>query len=362
MDGGGRNVELNMSFSDLPVEASHVPSEKFELENSEKETLIEKETMGSKNERFLREKSFKEAKANPYGGLFKLERLLREKALKKPMSKSMDESKKEDFKGEKLMASAIKAEGTSREESKRLNKKKKYKYETKSDEIGESSKSREFENYSMEFESNSMEFESKPIREKRGFQSRRRMNRLYRYNRRYIEETESDSDEEPDWNSMKRTKKDQTSDLPEIFKETIEFIKGTSTKLVMQKRLSHRDHCTLNYYNSFLIEFEESFLTEEEEELLNNGEEIMTVFIEPIISVSRNTLSKHEGTNYGLSMHWNKVAIENELRVGTVVQLWSFRIQEMLGFVLVKVVKEVKDGDGLDGYDEYWRRRMRSQS
>ena len=306
--------------------------------------------MGSKKESFVRERSFKKATANPYGGLFKLERLLREKALKKPMLKSMDESKKADFKGEKLMASAIKAEGTSREESKRLNKKKKYKYETKSDEIGESSKSREFE-------SNSMEFESKPIREKRGFQSRRRMNRLYRYNRRYIEETESDSDEEPGWNSMKRTKKDQPSDLPEIFKETIEFIKGTNTKLVMQKRLSHRDHCMLNYYNSFFIENEESFLTEEEEELLNNGEEIETVFIEPFISVSRETLSKHEGTDYGLSMHWNKVAIENELRVGTVVQLWSFRIQEMLGFVLVKVSREVQDDDGLDGYDEYWRRR-----
>ncbi|KAK9985804.1 hypothetical protein SO802_030755 [Lithocarpus litseifolius] len=77
------------------------------------------------------------------------------------MLKSMDESKKEDFKGEKLMASAIKAEGTSREESKRLSQKKKYKYETKSDEIGESSKSREFENFGTNQESYSYLQESR---------------------------------------------------------------------------------------------------------------------------------------------------------------------------------------------------------
>nr|POF21750.1 hypothetical protein CFP56_64241 [Quercus suber] len=305
------------------------PSEKYEPANSGEETLMEKESMEFKKEGFVIEKSFRKAETNPYGGLTKLERLLREKALKKPTLKLVDKSKK-GVKGEKLMGSAMKGQIYFR--GKRRNKL----HEIKSDEIGESS---------VKF----IDYEREPRRELEEFGSKKKMNNpMDRYlNRIYTYEGDSDSD------------------LPEIFKELIEFVEGKNTKLVMQKRLSY-DDLSMSCYNSFSIQVEESFLTREEKEALNYGEEIEVVFIEPIITVSHVTLRKHPGTTfrwgtnwnklviedelraettYLLVLQWNRVASENDLRVGTQVQLWSFRIHEKLCFVLVKVAR---DDDWLD--------------
>ena len=309
------------------------PSEKYEQVNSGEETLMEKESMEFKKEGFVIEKSFRKAETNPYGGLIKLERLLREKALKKPMLKSVAKSKKEGVKGEKLMGSAMKGQIYFR--GKRRNKL----HGTKSDEIGESS---------VKF----IDYEREPRREIEDFRSKKKMNYSM------------------DWYLNRTYTYEGDSDLPEIFKELIEFVEGKNTKLVMQKRLSY-DDLSMSCYQSFSIQVEESFLTKEEKEGLNYGEEIEVVFIEPIISVSHVTLRKHPGTTFRWGMNWNKlviedelraettyllilqwnrVASENDLRVGTQVQLWSFRIHEKLCFVLVKVAidVEVEDDDWLD--------------
>lgn len=308
--------------------------EKYEQANSGEETLMEKESMEFKKEGFVIEKSFRKAETNPYDGLIKLERLVREKAVKKPMLKLVNKSKKEGVKGEKLMGSAMKGQIYFR--GRRRTKL----HETKSDEIGESS---------VKF----IDYERGPRREIEVFGSKKDMNNpMDQYlNRTYTYEGDSDSD------------------LPEIFKELIEFVEGKNTKLVMQKRLSY-DDLSMSCYKSFSIQVEESFLTKEEEKALNHGEEIEVVFIEPIVLVSHVTLRKHPETTfrcmnwnklviedelraettYLLILQWNRVASENDLRVGTQVQLWSFRIHEKLCFVLVKVARdvEVEDDDWLD--------------
>ena len=309
------------------------PSEKYEQVNSGEETLMEKESMEFRKEGFVIEKSFRKAETNPYGGLIKLERLLREKALKKPMLKLVAKSKKEGVKGEKLMGSAMKGQIYFR--GKRRNKL----HGTKSDEIGESS---------VKF----IDYEREPRREIEDFRSKKKMNYSM------------------DWYLNRTYTYEGDSDLPEIFKELIEFVEGKNTKLVMQKRLSY-DDLSMSCYQSFSIQVEESFLTKEEKEGLNYGEEIEVVFIEPIISVSHVTLRKHPGTTFRWGMNWNKLVIEDELRaettyllilqwnrvasendlgVGTQVQLWSFRIHEKLCFVLVKVAIDVEaeDDDWLD--------------
>ncbi len=308
----GQNVEPNRSCHEREKSAS----------------LMEKETMEFKKERLVREKSFKKAETIPYSGLSKLESLLREKALKKPMLKSVDEkSKKKRLNmGEKLMGSSMKAARKS---------------ESSSSEVEEVFESK----YRM---INRFNRKRRYRRERRVFQSMKRRNRGKR-NTRYVyeSETESDSDEEPGLKFSNRPNREQPLDLPEIFKELIQFVEGTDTKLVMQKQLSLRD-VSLNYNRAFLIpasQIEESFLMKDEEEVLNIGDSIESVLFEPIISVSHETLRKKARTSsYVLSMDWNKVVIDNELRVGDGLQLWSFRILEKLGFLFVKVPRlEVED-------------------
>ena len=82
------------------------------------------------------------------------------------------------------------------------------------------------------------------------------------------------------------------------------------------------------------------FLTETEFADLGDKESIQVCLLEPSMNETFLTLSRWNmrmNSSYVLTTQWNSVVQNNKLKGGDIVQLWSFRVESTLRFVLVKV-------------------------
>ncbi|XP_060182867.1 B3 domain-containing protein At1g05920-like [Lycium barbarum] len=147
-------------------------------------------------------------------------------------------------------------------------------------------------------------------------------------------------------------------ELPIEFKNVITEIGGSleSLKLVIVKRLFQSDvkraegrlSIPLNKITEFL-EPGDHFLSPDEDARLDtrNGGKMFTMrvtLIEPSRRISKINLRKwhmnkdngKRNSSYVLVTDWNEVTKRNALKIGTPVQLWSFRMGPDLCFALVK--------------------------
>ncbi|KAL1556265.1 B3 domain-containing protein-like protein [Salvia divinorum] len=127
----------------------------------------------------------------------------------------------------------------------------------------------------------------------------------------------------------------------------------TAAKLVIQKELYDTD--LSSGHNRLLIPFnkiENDFLTEEEKQHLlgedeNGKKRFLEVRIvqpsmvsEETVKLCRWDMPKKNGktsSNYVIRGNWTTIVKNNNLRLGETVQLWCFRVDRELCFMLVRV-------------------------
>ncbi|KAH7533894.1 hypothetical protein FEM48_Zijuj04G0180000 [Ziziphus jujuba var. spinosa] len=129
----------------------------------------------------------------------------------------------------------------------------------------------------------------------------------------------------------------------------IQEMGGSDIKLVIQKKLYKSD---LERDNNSLSmpwnELKSEFLSPEEKTLLNTKREnnnrhegIEVLVIEPNQNVSQLCLEKWDSndnsSSYVLTKTWYDVARNNNLEVDDIVQVWSFRVNSDLSFVVVNL-------------------------
>jgi hypothetical protein len=146
-------------------------------------------------------------------------------------------------------------------------------------------------------------------------------------------------------------------DLPEEFKKRIMAMGGTQAVMVIQKALYKTDLMKNNGRLSLPFgQINKDFLKESEREDLENQNELLMQFIEPSCKFNRMMLRqwnmpKNTGNKcsiYVLKTDWNDVFKENELKIGDVVQVWSFRVgsEQKLCMALVVVSRKGKQEGG----------------
>ncbi|GFS39089.1 hypothetical protein Acr_00g0061100 [Actinidia rufa] len=175
----------------------------------------------------------------------------------------------------------------------------------------------------------------------------------------------SDSQAEKD-KPKKRIKKslvtciipDLPPDMPLKFRERIEGFNASEVVFVIQKRLYKTD--VSEGHNRLFMPFSQiktEFLRPEEKTILENRNgkkipEIEVLLIEPSCehdwTMSLKILEMRKASGqlsyvYNLGTNWNKVVSNNSLCKGMIVQLWAFRVDSKLCFVLVKVVTGDED-------------------
>ncbi|PIN23055.1 hypothetical protein CDL12_04236 [Handroanthus impetiginosus] len=144
--------------------------------------------------------------------------------------------------------------------------------------------------------------------------------------------------------------------LPEEFKSAILKMAGRKSTspetLVIQKGLFETDLSEGHNRISIPVsKISENFLSEEEKEFLCRRDESKKMnfkevkIIEPSLEwekarLSRWDMAKGKGktsSTYVIKGTWRYIVDRNRLRVGDVVQLWAFRIEDELCFALVKL-------------------------
>ncbi|KAL5768089.1 hypothetical protein ACOSQ2_014872 [Xanthoceras sorbifolium] len=125
-------------------------------------------------------------------------------------------------------------------------------------------------------------------------------------------------------------------DLPEEFRSMIDKLNGTDIMLVIQKNITETDMDTkLNCLSVPRKQVRAEFMTEEEKQRLEKKQGREVLMIQPCLEEAKEiTLQK-----------WNMsetiLIKRNQLKQGSLVQLWSFRIPKesnsMLGFALVNL-------------------------
>ncbi|KAJ9175378.1 hypothetical protein P3X46_013941 [Hevea brasiliensis] len=246
----------------------------------------------------------------------KTQRLLREKTLKKPIILHVEEKgiaiKDKEFVGEKLLSSAIKF-------GKELNQKKNVRINT----------SLKRRNPDYEKDKNwDVVFENGQERRKR-----------YR-------KGNSKSENGIAKGSMLVT----PPDLPQEFKKKIKEMHGTELQLVIQKAITDTD--TQDAQSRLSMPKRQilcEFLKEVEREKLEKNEEMkVQIMIDPNLKLSDMifkhwNLGKSNGktcTSFVFRTHWNDFKKKIGVKKGDIIQVWSFRIEEQLYFILVKVEEE----------------------
>lgn len=151
-----------------------------------------------------------------------------------------------------------------------------------------------------------------------------------------------------------------TPKLPTEFEQKVKGeLKGSDVKLVIEKELSKTD--MEKHQNRLLIPRAQAnveFLTEEEKATLNEkhgyhyiGMEVPMIYwktkelmeaplMEPRLDSSTIWLKNWKSGNKNalvLASPWTKIATENGLEIGNIIQLWSFRVKQELHMALVKL-------------------------
>ncbi|TYG88035.1 hypothetical protein ES288_A13G263000v1 [Gossypium darwinii] len=130
---------------------------------------------------------------------------------------------------------------------------------------------------------------------------------------------------------------------PEGLKQHIvENMGGSNCVLVIQKQLFFSD---VNPQASrLLIPFSQveshEFLNKSEVELLKNKEAIKACLVEPSmeeIEINFKRWDMRKKSMYVVTTSWNSIVKNNKLKAEDVVQLWSFRVNSILCFVLQKL-------------------------
>ncbi|XP_021295004.1 B3 domain-containing protein At5g24050-like [Herrania umbratica] len=144
-------------------------------------------------------------------------------------------------------------------------------------------------------------------------------------------------------------------DLPENFKKHIVGkMGGSDWLLVIQKPIFFSD--VNPGASGFSIPFSQiqshEFLYKKEAEDLNDKKDMQVRLLEPSleeITLSFRRWNMVKSSMYVLTTRWNSVVKNNQLEIGDVVQLWSFRVESCLCFALVKV-------DDVQKGSEEWKR------
>ncbi|KAF2293381.1 hypothetical protein GH714_001106 [Hevea brasiliensis] len=139
-------------------------------------------------------------------------------------------------------------------------------------------------------------------------------------------------------------------DLPQEFKKKIKEMHGTELQLVIQKAITDTD--TQDAQSRLSMPKRQilcEFLKEVEREKLEKNEEMkVQIMIDPILKLSdmifkQWNLGKSNGktcTSFVFRTHWNDFKKKIGVKKGDIIQVWSFRIEEQLYFILVKVEEE----------------------
>ncbi|KAF1871914.1 hypothetical protein Lal_00012131 [Lupinus albus] len=135
------------------------------------------------------------------------------------------------------------------------------------------------------------------------------------------------------------------SELPGTFMDRITELNGSDIKFLMHKKLCLSDLLKNNNRLSMpksQIGFE--FLTEDEKEKLNERKEdprarligTEITLIDPCLREYKITLKKWEmkGVIYNLVTNWHKVVEDNNFKMNQELDIWSFRVDGKLYFVL----------------------------
>ncbi|OMO90304.1 hypothetical protein COLO4_19258 [Corchorus olitorius] len=131
--------------------------------------------------------------------------------------------------------------------------------------------------------------------------------------------------------------------LPQEFKDVIKSLDGTNLVFLMQKNLSRDDLSRI--YNRLSIPMcrvRKGFLSskEKEELLVHSKNKKPVLFVEPSLDVTKMFMRRLEKKTYSsyvlVSSQWDGIWRRNNLKEGDLVQLWTFRVKENLGFALVR--------------------------
>ncbi|KAM7459580.1 hypothetical protein LguiA_036574 [Lonicera macranthoides] len=131
-------------------------------------------------------------------------------------------------------------------------------------------------------------------------------------------------------------------ELPQDFKEKIAKLRGSKPVLIIEKRLFKSDvNKQRNRFSFPVKQVKSEFLTLEEKTFLDSpNQEIGVRVIDPGLrewtTIDLNKWDINKSFNYVLVSKWNELISKNGLKEGTVVQLWSFRVDDHLWFALVK--------------------------
>jgi hypothetical protein len=170
--------------------------------------------------------------------------------------------------------------------------------------------------------------------------------------KRPLDQNQEIEEEEEEGNSRKpkRQRKNpiEIKQMPTKFEDKIKGMQGSDIKLVIQKELTPSD---LKVNNNRLTipsgRMKHEFLNKEEQVRLQDKEAdgihfkgMEVPLIEPGLQESTIFLKKWQVGNtkpYVLSKPWIKVAERNKLKSSDTIQLWSFRVNQSLHLVLIKL-------------------------
>ncbi|MBA0642580.1 hypothetical protein Goklo_026937, partial [Gossypium klotzschianum] len=132
-------------------------------------------------------------------------------------------------------------------------------------------------------------------------------------------------------------------DLPPKFRQLIvEEMGGKGVVLVIQKTIFYSDiNLTANHFS---IPFSQvkthDFLNEAEAKELTGKNPMQEWLLDPSMKGTSITFNKWvmgSSSLYVLTNTWNPVVKNNQLKKGDMVQLWSFQVNSLLCFALVKL-------------------------
>ncbi|KAK9910696.1 hypothetical protein M0R45_034648 [Rubus argutus] len=161
---------------------------------------------------------------------------------------------------------------------------------------------------------------------------------------------------------MKKQKKNlvrnttTTHDLPEEFKKKIETLGGIKVELVIEKKLFKSD--TIQGENRLsmpLKQIRSNFLEDDEVKRLERDETLTVSLIDTKLQERDICLRRWNMKTskwYVLKTQWIKIVRDNKLRIGDVIQVWSFRDENNnlhLALVLVEIGLREINGEDSNG-------------
>ncbi|KAM7522584.1 hypothetical protein LguiA_012486 [Lonicera macranthoides] len=141
--------------------------------------------------------------------------------------------------------------------------------------------------------------------------------------------------------NKKISTRDSPPPLPQKYREKVNAMQGSEPVLVIQKRLFNSDLTQqLNRLSIPHKQIMAKFLTDEEKENLKKNLLEVTLIDPRLVEWTLNMKQWNMNSSvYVLITNWYKLVEENEkdLKEGTEVQLWSFRVGTKLCFILVRL-------------------------